>query len=288
METQTYRILKFIIIPLLIATALVFYFESETRRHREMQAVFFDIGQGDAFMVTTYEGNQVLVDGGPGSRVLEGLGRAMPFFDRKIEMMVLTHAHLDHLDGLVPVMRRYQVGKILLPNVDYNSAPYEEFLNEARREGSEIIYAVQGQRIWLDQSTVLDVMHPQSKESMAFGKNDDLNDSSIVAMLIFGKVKMLLTGDAGANIESGLLPRFNLDADLLKVGHHGSKYSTSQEFIDEVTPEFSVISSGENKYGHPDPGVIERLKGKNSQVLRTDQVGDIEFHSDGMRLYIVE
>lgn len=288
METQTFRIFKFVLTPLLIATALVFYFELETRRNWEMLVDFYDIGQGDALMITTYEGNQILVDGGPGSKVLEGVGSSMPFFDRKIEMMVLTHAHLDHLDGLIPVLRRYQVEKILMPNVDYQSAPYEEFINEAKREGSEVIYAVQGQRIWLDKSTVLDVMHPDLRGEVAFGKNDDLNDSSIVAMLRFGKVKILLTGDAGADIESKLLPRFNLDADLLKVGHHGSKYSSVQEFIDEVTPEFSVISLGENKYGHPDSGVIDRLEQKQSKVLRTDQLGDIHFGSDGSRLYLIE
>lgn len=274
--------------PLLIATVLVFYFEFETRREWELRADFYDIGQGDAFMITTYEGNQILFDGGPGSKVLEGLGRSMPFFDRTIEMMVLTHAHLDHLDGLIHVLRRYQVKKILMPNVNYKSEPYEEFLNEAKREGSEIIYAVQGQRIWLDKSTVFDVMHPDVPGEMAFGKNDDLNDSSIVGMVIFGKTKMLLTGDSGFDIETKLLPRFNLDADLLKVGHHGSKYSTSEEFIDEVTPEFSVISSGENKYGHPDSGVIDRLQQNNSKVLRTDQEGDIRFRSDGTKFILQE
>lgn len=288
METQTFRIFKFVLMPLLIATVLVFYFEFETRHHWELRADFYDIGQGDAFMITTYEGNQILFDGGPGSKVLEGVGHSMPFFDRTIEMMVLTHAHLDHLDGLIHILRRYEVKKILMPNTNYKSEPYEEFLNEVKREGSEVVYAAQGQRIWLDKSTVFDVMHPDIQEEMVFGKNDDLNDSSIVGMLTFGKTKMLLTGDSGFDIEAKLLPRFNLNADLLKVGHHGSKYSTSQELVDEVTPEFSIISSGENKYGHPDAGVIQRLEQANSQVLRTDQKGTIRFRSDGARLNLVE
>jgi competence protein ComEC len=288
METQTVRLLKFLIAPLLIATALVFYFEFETRRDWAMTVDFYDVGQGDGYMITTHEGSQVIIDGGPGSSILEGVGRDLPFFDRRIELMVLTHPHLDHLEGLIPILRRYQVQKILLPNVDYDSAVYEEFLNEAEREGSEMIFARQGQRIWLDKSTVLDVLFPTNAERAVVGKNDDVHDYGIVAQLVYGRTKLMLTGDSGDRIERELLPRFNLDSDLLKVGHHGSKYSTTQEFVDEVTPEYSVISSGQNKYGHPDPGVIDRLKQKGSQVLRTDQLGDIEFRSDGARLYLIE
>jgi competence protein ComEC len=288
METQTFRIFKFVLVPLLIATALVFYFEFETRRDWAMTVDFYDIGQGDGFMITTYEGSQMIVDGGPGSKILEGVGRDLPFFDRTIELMVLTHPHLDHIEGLIPILRRYEVKKILLPNVEYDSSVYDEFLNEAKREGSEMVYARQGQRIWLDKSTVLDVLYPLNTEKAVVGKNDDVHDYGIVAKLTFGKTKLMLTGDSGMEIERKLLPIFNLDSDVLKVGHHGSKYSTSQEFIDEVTPEYSVISSGQNKYGHPDPGVIERLKQKNSQVLRTDQEGDIKFRSDGTKFILQE
>jgi competence protein ComEC len=284
METKTLRVFKIVLIPLLIATALVWYYEFQTRRHFEFRIDFFDVGQGDGIMITTYEGNQVLVDGGPGSNVMESLGRRMPFFDRKIEMMVLTHPHADHLDGLIPVLRRYQVKKVLMPHLDYKSSDYDEFLNEIRREGAEIVYAQQGQRIWLDKSTVMDVMYPMSSELAPVGKNDDLNDFSVVSRVMFGKTKILLTGDSGEKIEAQLLPAFNLDSDLLKVGHHGSKYSTSQAFVDEVTPEYSVIQSGENKYGHPNAEVIARLQAANSQVLRNDQEGMISFTSDGLRL----
>jgi beta-lactamase superfamily II metal-dependent hydrolase len=288
METQTFRIFKFVIIPLLIATALVFYFEFEMRREAAMEIDFYDVGQGDGLMITTYEGAQVVVDGGPGSKILEGVGSDLPFFDRTIEMVVLTHPHADHLQGLIPIMRRYTVKKVLVPNIEYHSSEYDEFLAEVARQHSEMIYAVQGQRIWLDRSTVFDVLYPASAEKIQTKKNDDLNDYSIVGQVIFGKTKILLTGDSGEEIERQLLPRFNLDSDLLKVGHHGSKYSTSQDFLDEVTPEYSIISSGENKYGHPDAGVIERLQKKDSQILRTDQRGDIQFRSDGTRIYAVE
>ena len=288
METQTFRIFKFILVPLLLATVLVLYYGQEIKHEWVMRVDFQDIGQGDSILITTYEGNQVLIDGGPGSKVLEELGSNMPFFDRTIEMIMLTHPHADHFEGLIPVLRRYEVKQVLLPNIEMSNSSYTEFMNEAEREGAEIIYAQQGQRIYLDKSTVFDVMWPQSNQKVTPGKNDDLNDYSIVGKLTFGKTKILFTGDSGINIEDQLLPKFNLDSDILKVGHHGSKHSTSQYFLDEVTPQYSVIQLGENKYGHPSKEVIERLKNSGTQILRNDEQGSIEFYSDGFTLKLSE
>ena len=284
METQTFRIFKFVLVPLLIATVLVLYYGQEIKHDWVMRVDFQDIGQGDSIFITTYEGNQILIDGGPGNKVLEELGSNMPFFDRTIEMVILSHPHADHFEGLIAVLRRYQVKKILLPHVNIDSSAYNEFEQEAERENAEIIYAQQGQRIYLDKSTVFDVMYPLSSAEQTPTKKDDLNDFSIVGKLIFGKTKILFTGDAGTNIETLLLPNFNLDADLLKVGHHGSKHSTSKEFLEEATPQFSVIQLGENKYGHPSKEVLERLQQANTQIIRNDEHGAVEFYSDGFSL----
>jgi beta-lactamase superfamily II metal-dependent hydrolase len=150
-------------------------------------------------------------------------------------------------------------------------------------EHAQVIHAVQGQRIWLDSATVLDVLHPMQGEIRP-SKGDDINDTSIVAVLTFGKSKMLLTGDAGIEIESKLLPHFDFNSDLLKVGHHGSKHSTSENFLDEVTPQFAVIQSGTgNRYGHPTPEILSRLESNGIEVLRNDKMGDVEMVSDGAR-----
>lgn len=285
METKIFRVFKIVLVPLLVATALVVYFDLQRQPDWLMRVEFFDVGQGDAFMITTYQGNQVLVDGGPGNSVLQALGASMPLLDKKIEMMVLTHPHADHLEGLIPVLHRYEIEKILMPNVAAGSSTYDEFLAAARQEQSEIIYAQQGQRIWLDNATVLDVLHPASRAEWRPGKNDDLNDTSVVARVVFGRTALLLTGDAGKNIESELVGRFNLKADLLKVGHHGSKYSTSGEFLGQVSPTYAVIQSGEgNRYGHPAPETLELLEVAGVDVFRNDTHGQINFWSDGSRL----
>ncbi|HYC79998.1 MAG TPA: ComEC/Rec2 family competence protein [Candidatus Binatia bacterium] len=281
METKTKKLISYIILPLLLALCFVQYLHAQAEPDWLMHVNFFDVGQGDSFLITTYEGNQILVDGGPGKGVLEELGRAVPYYDRVIEMVVLTHPHNDHMEGLVEVLEKYEVKKILMPNVEYKSTVYEEFLRAAKDESAEIVYAAQGQRIYLDKATVLDIMYPLSKEVAKPKKSDDVNDASIVAKVTFGRTKILLTGDAGSDIEKKLLPMFDLDADLLKVGHHGSKHSTSEELLAEATPEYSVIQVGNNKYGHPAPEILEKLSKINSKVYRNDHQGSIEFVSDG-------
>jgi competence protein ComEC len=285
METKTLRIFKIILMPLFVATALVVYFDLQTQPDWRMQIDFFDVGQGDAILVTTYQGNQVLIDGGPGNSVLTELGKEMPLLDRQIEMVILTHPHLDHMEGLIQVLRRYNVQKIVLPNVAPGSDTHEEFLAEVVQETAQVIYAQQGQRIWLDNATVFDILHPRSASEWRPGTKDDLNDASVVGRLIFGQTSLMLTGDAGKNIESELVGQFNLDSDLLKVGHHGSKYSTSQEFLHAVSPYYAVVQVGEdNRYGHPAQETLDILKSNNIPVLRNDLHGTISFWSDGVQL----
>jgi competence protein ComEC len=282
MENQTKSLIKYLILPLLVAVVLVGYYSRQETRDWLLHVKFYDVGQGDSFLITTYQGNQVLVDGGPGDAVLQGLAQDMGVYDKTIEMVVLSHGHLDHFEGLISVLRKYKVEKVLMPNVQLSSEPYESFMQAVADEGAQVIHAVQGQRFYLDNATVLDVMYPKFSDAFKPGKNDDINDTSIVAMLRFGKSKILLTGDSGIGIEAELLPSFNLDADLLKVGHHGSKHSSSEEFLAEVTPEFAVIQAGEgNKYGHPTPEILDRLKAIEAQVFRNDTDGAVEFVSDG-------
>lgn len=285
METQTKKFLSFIILPLCIIALLAVLVWPQTNPEPVMRVHFYSVGQGDASFIETYEGNQVLIDGGPNSSVLEKLGADMPFWDRTIEMVILTHAHADHVNGLVDVLKRYKVKKIMLPNTEYKSNPYDEFLNLLKKENAEIIFAKQGQRVYLDRSTVFDVYFPLTDDVAKPKQSDDVNDTSIVGKLSFGKNKILFMGDAGTEIEFLLLPHFNLDADVLKVGHHGSRHSTSKELLDEVTPYASVVEVGENPYGHPTSEVINLLQEINSQIYRTDRDGDIEFVADGINLF---
>lgn len=258
-----------------------------------LHAHFYDVGQGDGMMIQTYLGRQIVIDGGSSNAILKDLGHDMPFFDRTIDMLILTHPHADHVTGLVDILKRYKVKMVLLPDVKFNSAVYQEFLNLVDEQHVQKTYAHMGQRIWLDQATVFDVYFPvageidDTKGSDGFGQAAmDVNDSSIVGKLSFGQTRILFTGDAGTNIESSLIGRFNLHADILKVGHHGSKYSTSPEFLQAINPKFGIIEVGAgNTYGHPTAQTLDNLATAHVQTLRTDQDHNIEFTSDGSSLY---
>ncbi|MBX4187664.1 MAG: MBL fold metallo-hydrolase [Candidatus Doudnabacteria bacterium] len=285
METKTKSILKYLITPLLIVVLFLVFYKGYDNSDRLLHVDFYDVGQGDSFLITTYQGNQILVDGGPGDVILENLASDLGPFDKDLDMIVLTHAHLDHFEGLISVLGKYKVKKILMPNVEFKTNQYLEFLASVREEGAEVIYAVQGLRIYLDNATVLDILHPMQSDVMRPKKSADINDTSIVAMLRFGKTKLLLTGDASMEIENKLLDSFDFDADLLKVGHHGSKYSTSQTFLDEVSPQFAIIQLGkDNDYGHPAPETIKRLEESKVETYRTDFNKNVEFVSDGSSL----
>jgi competence protein ComEC len=286
MDTQTKNILKLLILPLMLVAALVNYYAQASQPDYLMHLDFLDIGQGDSILITTYRGNQVLIDGGPGDAVMEQLGKRIPIYDRTIDLVMLTHAHADHFEGLISVLEGYDVKRIMLPDIDYSASAYNGFKAAMEDEGAEITYAVQGQRIWLDDATVFDVLSPKFTETFTVPKKYDLNDSSIVGMLIFGRTRVLFTGDAGFEQEAELLPGFDLNADLLKVGHHGSKTSTSREFLAEVTPEFAVIQLGKNKYGHPSPEALARLAEIGALVFRTDESPDLEFTSDGSKIHL--
>ena len=236
----------------------------------------FDIGQGDAVYIRTVSGNDILVDGGPGDAVLSKLGRALPYGDRNIELVILTHPHADHVSGLVEVLKRYRVDMIMLPEVEYTTATYDAFLNLIKEKNIAVVQPKLGQRIFLDDSNVLDILYPIVGH-FAHAPTD-INDSSIVARLSFGQSRVLLTGDAGKDIENFLIGAgLPFSADILKVGHHGSRHSTGQSFVDTARPAYAVISVGKNSYGHPHGEALAALEKGGTQVLRTDEHGDISF-----------
>ena len=239
--------------------------------------IVFDVGQGDAIYLRSAEGNDLLIDGGPGDAVLSKLGEVMPFGDRKIELVILTHPHADHVSGLVEVAKRYRVDAVMLPDVDYESATYQKFLDLVKEKQIPVLRPALGERLALDAATVLDILYPVVGR---FAKApQDINDASIVARLSFGKSQALLTGDAGKTIEQFLLQsHLPIDAEILKVGHHGSHHSSEAQFLRAVSPDYGVISVGKNSYGHPHPEVLDALQTENVNILRTDQRGDVEFH----------
>jgi competence protein ComEC len=282
METKTQNLLVYLILPLFLLTSAVFIANKQATPDYLMHVDFLDVGQGDSMFIQTYLGNQIVIDGGPSDKVLSELSKKMPFWDHTIDMLILTHPDADHSAGLIDVLKRYEVKKVMLTKMTASTATYQQFIKLVDEEGAEKIYAEMGQRIWLDSATVFDVLYPPSGV-----ENSGLstNNTGIIGKLTFGKTKVLFTADDDTIIEDTIRSEFDLHADILKVGHHGSKYSNSLEFIKAVAPRYGVIEVGANNtYGHPTEETLGNLAAANVEVFRTDLNKTIEFTSDGFSL----
>lgn len=240
---------------------------------------FFDVGQGDAIFIESPTGHQVLIDGGPNNAVLEKLSAVMPFWDRTIDDVILTHPHADHIDGLVDVVDRYTVSRMYQTEISFYTPLRPEF--EKRLSYDEQRIDVVGPiEIDLGGGAVLQIIYPNT--SFVGGKVDDPNETSVVALLTYGDTSVLLTGDATEDNEPDLMQALDQTIDVLKVGHHGSAYSSTMPFLQAVRPRYAVISCGvNNDYGHPAPSTIERLRAIGSTIFRTDLQGDIRLVSNG-------
>ncbi len=242
---------------------------------------FFDIGQGDSIFIETPNGNQVLIDGGPDNTVVQKLGETMPFYDKDIDLVVLTHSDADHITGLIDVLEIYDAGNIVYSNISRNSAQYDAWQEAVVGEDANIIDPVAGKVFDLGSGVVLSTAPPD--EPLAGKFLEKTNNESVVLMLEYGETEILLTGDIEAKTERQIiLSGADLDADIIKIAHHGSKTSTLEEFLYEVSPRVAVISVGEkNRYGHPALEVLKRLEDYGIRYYRTDTDGDIQVISDG-------
>ena len=283
------RMLKWAIAPLLVAAVLVTY-TAATMPGDELRVSFLEVGQGDAILIQ--KGNQqVLIDGGPSPQAVSlELSRQMPFWDRSIDLVVLTHPHQDHLAGLLEVLRRYDVGQVLYPSLDYDSSLYDEWFRCIRETGTKSTIACAGQRINLGDGVFLEILWP-SVNPIQSG-DSYLDQNSCVLLLRDGDISFLLTGDSTSEAEWELIrARTVVNATVIKVAHHGSATSTMAEFLAIVNPHVAVICVGANNtYSLPDDEVITRLEGMvgEDNVYRTDINGTITFITDGERLWVEE
>jgi competence protein ComEC len=266
---------------LLLAAALV-WLVALTPPDRRLSVTVMDVGQGEAILIEDPEGHRILVDGGPSPSAIEAaLGRRLPFYDRRIDLIVLTHPQADHLGGLPAVMDRYKVGAVMAPATSVDSELYRVWQAALAESSAQHIEARRGQHIRLAGGGLLTVLAPGP-----WPAPEMINDSSVVIRLDYGDASFLLTADMGQEGEERLLKAgTDLHASVLKVGHHGSRTSTSAAFVRRVQPEVGIISVGEdNPFGHPAPEVLQRLAGK--LVLRTDVNGDITVSTDGRKLWV--
>ncbi len=244
-----------------------------------------DIGQGDAILVEAPSGRTMLVDGGPDPELtLRRLGANTPFFARRIDLVVLSHPHQDHVAGLIEVLDRHRIGAILHAGIGFENAAYDRLLTAAAAAAVPVRLARAGQVLALDATTSLEILFPSEPDASAPLPEGDINNGSIVMLLRHGGFAALLTGDAEAPVEAALIGRGILrPVDVLKVGHHGSHSSTTPGLLAAIRPSLAVISSGEgNEYGHPASETLATLSAHGGiGVHRTDLEGDIEVVSDG-------
>lgn len=245
-------------------------------RNQKLQVIFLDVGQGDAILIMQGS-NQILIDGGPSGQILmEKLGRYVPFWDREIEMVIATHPDQDHIEGLLGAMKSYKVGSLMETTAQSESQLYEKFEGLISEKQIQKIISQPGMKIKFDQAEI-EILGPRGE--VPIGETKDTNAYSIVTRLVFGQNSFLFTGDLPDGEENKLIQGKNdLQADVLKVSHHGSKYSTSGEFLEAVEPRDAIISVGKNnRYGHPAPEVVDRLQGRKINIFRTDESGDIKY-----------
>ena len=277
-------ILGFLFISNILAWLVVF----DLSKPRFLQVDFFDVGQGDSIFIETPEEQQILIDGGPDAQVLQRLANEMPFWDRTIDLVILTHPEKDHLAGLLEVLKRYKVENILWTGIIRDTPEWKLWEKAISEEKANIRIAQSGQRIlWeSDSHRFMEILYPF--ENLAGQEYKDSNETSIVSRLVFGDNSFLFTGDIEEKSEKKLVTSGeNLESNVLKVAHHGSKTSTSKEFLDKVLPQIAVIPVGKNNsYGHPTPQVLDILKNYGIKILRTDQQGNIKIISDGEKLTI--
>ena len=273
-------VILFLFLANLVVWQIIFYLNKDN----SLEVTFFDIGQGDAIFIETPYKNQILIDGGPNSLILEKLAQEMPFWDKTIDLIILTHPDKDHVTGLLSVLESYDVERILWTGIVRDTSQYDKWKELIQEENAEIIIAHSSQEIKIGKVS-LDILYPF--QSLEGEEIKDSNDTSIVSRLIFGNNSFLFTGDATKVSENKIISNADLNSDILKVGHHGSKTSTSPKFLEKVLPDIAVISCGkDNPYKHPHEIVLKNLEEFGIKILRTDQDGDIKIISNGNNLII--
>jgi competence protein ComEC len=243
---------------------------------------FIDVGQADSILVHTPSGYNMLVDAGnndDGDTVTSFLSSQGI---KRLDVLIGTHPHEDHIGGMDTVIRQYQIGRIYMPKVTSTTKTFEDVLQAIKNKGLNVNSPVPGSTIPLDSAIKVQILAPNSS------KYEDLNNYSIVIRISYDKTSFLLTGDAENESEKEMLEKgYDLKADVLKVGHHGSSNSTSASFLKAVAPKYAVICVGkDNVYGHPKQEILDRLNQAGAKVFRTDLNGTVIAESDGEKVTV--
>ncbi|PIP68880.1 MBL fold metallo-hydrolase [Candidatus Nomurabacteria bacterium CG_4_9_14_0_2_um_filter_32_10] len=262
-----------LVILLLVANIFIFYLDWQDS-HRNFTFAMLDVGQGDALFIESPTGTQILVDGGPPRKILNQLSRVVSPFDRSIDAIIITNPDADHIAGFLDVLKIYKVDSVFESGTLTDSKTYQNLKDEINKNNIPSILARRGMKLNLGGGVFIDILFPDRDVS-----SWSTNDGSIVARLTYGDTKIMLTGDASVKTEKIILEENSqeqLKSNILKVGHHGSRTSTSLEFLKVINPSYAFISDGkDNKYGHPHKEILDELNQFGAKVLRTDLLGAI-------------
>ncbi|TSD01545.1 MAG: DNA internalization-related competence protein ComEC/Rec2 [Parcubacteria group bacterium Athens0714_26] len=271
---------------MLFAVAVLVWYAVFCESRAGAEIYFLDVGQGDAAFIEASNGNQVLIDGGPDRKVLSELSKVMPFYDHSIDVLIESHPDADHIAGLIEVLKNYKVGAIIEPGTVSDSSVYVELENLIKEKRVKKFILSSGAKIDLGNGAYFDVLLPPAGADTSKMSS---HDGILVLKLYYGNNSFLFTGDMENKMENYLVSTDSagLKSDVLKIGHHGSKTSTSELFLGWVQPQYAVISVGkDNKYGHPTQEILDRLVQFKIPILRTDEKGTIEIKTDGENLKV--
>lgn len=289
------------IIGILVLITVVVWLAVYSYPEDKLKIVACDVGQGDAILATVGS-TQVLFDGGANNKVVECLDAYMPFWDRKVEVIVLSHPQRDHFFGLIEVFERYEVEKFVATSLESSSKEYQVLKELVGGSNTHVVMPTTGMSI--GNSTIqLDIVHPSQayvatnttiSEGITKGvlgatiTKRDPNDFSVVTILRFGDFDALFTGDIGPDVMDEVIATGKVsDVEYLKVPHHGSKNGLTEKLLETSTPEVAVISVGKNQWGHPHKEVLDMLGSIKATILRTDEAGDVVIVTDGTNFEVV-
>lgn len=251
--------------------------------HRDLTVSFLNVGQGDAILIESPSGTEVLIDGGRDRSVLRELPKRLGPLDRSIDLVIATHPDADHIGGLPGVFKQYRVERFMEPGVQSDTNPSQALAAVVRAEENlATTQARRGLRLHLGEGAYADILFPDREVPLL-----ETNTGSIVVRVVYGATSFLLSGDSPRAIEEWLvqLDEERLHSDVLKAGHHGSRTSTSEAWLAAVDPSFVVISAGkDNSYGHPHQEVLERIAASGATTVSTIDEGTIIFSSNGVEI----
>jgi competence protein ComEC len=275
--------MKKYLVLIMIINSLLFVFPSEIYSEQipDMQVHFIDVGQGDSILIQTPLNRTILIDAGPpeaGEKIVAYLEK---LHIDKIDLLVATHPDIDHIGGILKVMKTIEVEEILDTGKLHPTKTFANYISEIRKQKIPVQIAEKNVPIEIDPMITIDVWN-------AYERYKNNNKSSIVLKLTYGDVDFLLMSDVEQQQEKEFLKEYDVRAEILKVGHHGSKTSSSLNFLKAVNPEVAILTySKENNYGHPVNRVIENLYKVNAMIYSTAALGNVVIHTDGSHYFII-